>query len=161
MALDIIVADYNNPEHCLALVSLLNSYACDPMGGGEAIAPSVLETLPSKLAKRRDAISLIAYVDGHAVGLLNAFEGFSTFKAKPLLNIHDIAVEPPYRGQGIGQQLLAKAEQCARERGCCKLTLEVLEGNLAAQQSYTKFGFAGYELNPQMGKALFWQKDLV
>jgi hypothetical protein len=30
----------------------------------------------------------------------------------------------------------------ARQRGCCKITLEVLEGNAVAQASYGKFGFA-------------------
>ena len=42
-----------------------------------------------------------------------------------------------------------------------KLTLEVLEGNSVAQSAYRAFGFEGYELDPQMGKALFWQKKLV
>ena len=34
------------------------------------------------------------------VGLATTFEGFSTFAAKPLINIHDIAVLPDYRGRG-------------------------------------------------------------
>ena len=56
--------------------------------------------------------------------------------------------------------MLEKVEQIAIERGCCKLTLEVLEGNQAAQNSYQKFGFSAYELDPEMGRALFWDKKL-
>ncbi len=47
-----------------------------------------------------------------------------------------------------------------KTRDCCKLTLEVLEGNHIAQAAYTKFGFSGYELDPEMGRALFWEKKL-
>ncbi|WP_267313813.1 hypothetical protein [Limnobaculum xujianqingii] len=32
--------------------------------------------------------------------------------------------------------------------------------NEIAKGSYRKFGFSGYELDPQMGKAVFWQKKL-
>jgi ribosomal protein S18 acetylase RimI-like enzyme len=51
-------------------------------------------------------------------------------------------------------------EEIAVELGCCKLTLEVLEGNHIAQAAYKSFGFNGYELNPQTGRALFWEKKL-
>jgi ribosomal protein S18 acetylase RimI-like enzyme len=65
-----------------------------------------------------------------------------------------------FRGQGISKKLLQKSEEIAKSLGCCKLTLEVLEGNTTAQAAYKASGFAGYELDPQMGKALFWQKKL-
>jgi hypothetical protein len=40
-------------------------------------------------------------------------------------------------------------------------SLEVLEGNKSAQAAYKASGFDGYELDPKMGKALFWQKKLA
>ncbi|PWQ99633.1 GNAT family N-acetyltransferase [Leucothrix arctica] len=43
---------------------------------------------------------------------------------------------------------IPKVEEQARAKGCDKVTLEVLEGNKAAQGSYRKFGFEGYELDP-------------
>ena len=55
---------------------------------------------------------------------------------------------------------VARTELIARQLGCCKLTLEVLENNLGAQASYRKAGFAPYQLDPQAGRALFWQKPL-
>jgi len=45
--------------------------------------------------------------------------------------------------------------------GCCKLTLEVLSGNVGAQKAYRAAGYAPYELDPQMGSAQFWQKRLA
>jgi hypothetical protein len=39
--------------------------------------------------------------------------------------------------------------------------LEVLEGNTIAQMAYKSCGYSGYELNPKMGRAMFWQKKLI
>ncbi|RMM86761.1 Acetyltransferase, GNAT family [Pseudomonas savastanoi pv. glycinea] len=61
---------------------------------------------------------------------------------------------------GISQKMLLKVEEIARQRGCCKLTLEVLEGNEVAQGAYRKLGFDNYQLSPEMGRAMFWQKAL-
>jgi ribosomal protein S18 acetylase RimI-like enzyme len=92
--------------------------------------------------------------------LITSFEGFSSFAAKPLLNLHDVAVLPDYRGLGIAQALLSCAESYARSIGCCKLTLEVLQGNAVAQKAYLRFGFAAYTLLEEQGAAMFWQKKL-
>lgn len=160
MNISIQQADYHNSEDAQAIVNLLDAYARDPMGGGEPLSPFVKDNLVIELAKRSFALSLIAFVDTKPVGLLNAFEGFSTFKAKPLINIHDIIVLSEYRGMQVGKKLLEAVEGIARQKNCCKITLEVLQGNKGAQQAYHKAGFAGYVLDPEMGQALFWQKNL-
>lgn len=160
MSLELVRVDYQNARHSKDLVALLNHYASGTEGGGKALPAEVLDKLPAALAKLPHAFSFLCYRDGVAAGLINAFEGFSTFKCQPLLNIHDVVVLDHFRGLGIAALLLDAVELLARERGCCKITLEVLEGNIAAQKAYLKFGFDGYELDPQMGKALFWQKVL-
>lgn len=159
--INIVLVDYNNPQQGSDLVLLLDSYARDPMGGGEALGQYVKDNLVKELSKRDFGLSLIAYVNSQPAGLLNAFEGFSTFACKPLLNIHDIVVLEEFRGFQLSQLLLQALEKIARAKGCCKITLEVLEGNAIAQRAYQKAGFAGYELDPQMGRAMFWQKKLV
>ena len=126
MPLHILPVDYQNLKHRHALVMLLDAYAQDPMGGGEGLAQDVKARLCDDLAARTDAASFIAWLGNAPVGLVNCIEGYSTFKAQPLMNIHDIAVLPGHRGAGVGQALLAAAEQHAKDRGCCKLTLEVL-----------------------------------
>ncbi len=149
------------PEHARALIELLDEYAAGPQGGGVPLATQVREQLPGVLAARAHYIGWLAF-DGHQpVGLLNAFEGVSTFKARPLLNIHDIAVTASHRGRGIGRALLAQAERHALKTGCCKLTLEVLEGNRTAIGLYRDVGFAAYELDPTMGRAMFFEKWLT
>ncbi|MEB0204519.1 GNAT family N-acetyltransferase [Pseudomonas sp. CCC3.1] len=156
----IVQADYTNPVHAQALRDILNHYAKDPMGGGEALSPQVLEQLPGELAKRAHAFSVLAFVDDKAAGLVNCFEGFSTFAGQPLVNVHDVSVVDTYRGLGLSQRMLEKVEAIARERGCCKITLEVLEGNSVAQCAYRKFGFSEGQLDPAHGRMLFWNKYL-
>ena len=103
---------------------------------------------------------IIGLVNGEPAGLVICFEGFSTFSCRPLLNIHDVVVTKNHRGKGLAKRMLQRAEDIALRLGCCKLTLEVLEGNVVAQAAYRAVGFAGYELDPRMGKAMFWEKKL-
>ncbi|MNW03855.1 hypothetical protein D3C71_1998490 [compost metagenome] len=56
--------------------------------------------------------------------------------------------------------MLQVVEGIARERGACKLTMEVLSGNHSALRAYAREGFAAYALDPQMGQAQFLQKLL-
>lgn len=160
MNIEIVQADYQDSEHAKAVVLLLDMYARDAMGGGHGLSDHVKQNLVAELARRPTAFSVLAFVDGHPAGLVNCFEGFSTFACKPLINIHDVAVAGEYRRQGIAQKMMAYVEKIAEERGCCKLTLEVLQGNHNAQQMYSKLGYAGYQLDADTGGALFWQKRL-
>ena len=154
------VVNYLDPHDQQALISVLDMYARDPMGGGTPLPPETRLRLCDDLAQFSGAISWLAWQDGVPVGVLNALPGYSTFKAKPLINVHDIAVDPAYRGQGVGQALLAALEQHARVTGCCKITLEVLSGNAVAMRAYGRFGFEQYTLSASTGQALFMQKWL-
>jgi ribosomal protein S18 acetylase RimI-like enzyme len=160
MNIEIIKADYVNKKHAKEIAALMNSYATDPMGGGKPLPEEVKNNLAQELSKLPYAFSVISYVDNVAAGLVTCFELFSTFSCKPLINIHDVIVLKEYRGNGLSHKMLRKVEEIAISKGCCKLTLEVLEGNKVAQSSYKKLGFSDYELDPKMGKALFWQKIL-
>ena len=61
---------------------------------------------------------------------------------------------------GVRERGLAEVERMARDRGACKLTLEVLSGNAPAWRLYQRIGFAGYQLDPALGSARFLQKCL-
>lgn len=157
MKIDLIQADYLDPKQAADLLFLLDSYAQDPMGGGVALSCEVRQNLTTSLAALPHAVTLLCYVDGQPAGLANCFEAFSTFSCRKLLNIHDFAVLERFRGLGLSQRMLGELALLAKERGCAKLTLEVLTGNLAAKGAYEKFGFAPYELDPALGQAQFWQ----
>lgn len=156
-----VIADYADPGHAAAIPMLLDAYARDPMGGGRALSAHVLAALIPGLSGNPQAFTVLAYDAGEPAGLANCFEGFSTFAGKPLVNIHDLVVSPAHRRRGIGAALLDAVDAEARRRGCCKVTLEVLEGNRVARALYERQGFARYALDPAAGHALFLEKKLA
>lgn len=146
-------------------LDLLDHYAQDPMGGGTGLSDYAKANLARELRvlpSFHGALAWLVQPDGseQAVGLVNCFAGFSTFAAKPLLNIHDIVVHADFRGRGIAHALLGWVEERAHELGCCKLTLEVLSNNTTAMAAYARAGFVPYVLDPAAGQALFLQKIL-
>lgn len=165
--IEVCRVDYADPGEVRALVQLLDGYARDAAGGGQALPPEVLQGLPAALQQRPQAFSVMAWAPQGAgkepvpVGLVNCFEGFSTFACRPLVNVHDVVVAPDWRGRRIAQRMLALVETIAHERGACKLTLEVLSGNASAMALYLREGFAPYALDPAMGQAQFLQKNLA
>lgn len=158
--LEIVRVRYDDPAHAAALVDLLDAYARDPAGGGEPLSDFARAHLISQLAARPFVFSVLAFDGDTPVGLVNAIEGFSTFACRPLVNVHDVVVATSHRGHGIAVAMFAEIEAIARERGACKLTLEVLSGNHAARSLYQKLGFDDYRLDPAMGAAQFMQKWL-
>jgi ribosomal protein S18 acetylase RimI-like enzyme len=96
------------------------------------------------LPEHPTALVLLAFAEGRAIGVTVCFFGFSTFEARPLLNVHDLAVVPEWRGKGVGRALLTATEERAVRRGCCKLTLEVQDENRRARALYESFGFSDF-----------------
>lgn len=147
-----------DPRDAADLVALLDGYASGTTGGGTPLAPDVRQRLPGVLAARAHYVGLLARVDGVAVGLANCFEGVSTFRARPLLNLHDLVVADGWRRRGIGIALLEAVIAEARARDCCKVTLEVLSENRTAIAAYERTGFRPYALDPAMGEARFYER---
>lgn len=152
--------NFRDAKDRAAFIYVLDSYARDPMGAGHPLADDVRARLCDDLAGLSYAVSYLAWAHDEPVGLINGFVGYSTFKARPLINIHDIAVVPDRRGQGVGRKLLDAMQQHAQALGCCKMTLEVLSGNEPARLAYLKYGFEDYALDPEVGTAMFMQKWL-
>ncbi|MCF5619362.1 GNAT family N-acetyltransferase, partial [Pseudomonas syringae] len=94
----VLQASYTNPVHADAIGFVLNEYSLDVMGTGRPLSADTRQQLAIELAKRPHAFSVLAFVSGEPVGLINCFEGFSTFACRPLVNIHDVAVIAQYRG---------------------------------------------------------------
>ncbi len=160
MGIDVRVADMGDAGDATDLVALLDEYARDLMGGGKPLRDEVKKRLPGDLAVRAGCVVLLARLDGIPAGAAVAFEGYSTFEASPLLNLHDFVVAPAFRGRGVAKSMLQRLEEVARSRGCCKITLEVLSNNHRARGIYAAAGFGAYELDPAAGQALFFQKKL-
>ncbi|MCW3804863.1 GNAT family N-acetyltransferase [Plebeiibacterium marinum] len=149
------VIDLKRKEHRDALVSLMNDYMLDEMGLGRELSEDLADKIISGLQKQNNYIGFLLKTDKKYVALANCFVGFSTFKAKKLLNIHDFVVTPEYRKRGAGYTLLNKISEYSRLKDFCKVTLEVRDDNFNAMNLYKKTGFQ--DCNPRM---YFWENLL-
>ncbi|MDX2018802.1 MAG: GNAT family N-acetyltransferase [Deltaproteobacteria bacterium] len=154
----IIEADLANPSHQQSIVALTSAYAMDAMGNGAPLAPEVLQRLIPALRAHPTTMVFLALVQGSAVGIATCFLGFSTFAARPLINIHDLAVLPEHRGRGVGHALLCAVQAKAQALGCVKITLEVQENNHRARRTYERFGLGQAVYGDATGGSLFYSK---
>ena len=156
----IVDADLSRPEHQNALVTMLDAYMRDPMEGGQPPSERVKRDLIPGLRAHPACYVFLAYRDGSPVGFSICFLGFSTFNARPLINIHDIFVDSSVRGMGIGAMLLKRIEAKAHELNCCRITLEVREDNRVARGLYRKVGFDRVVVGAKRVPMEFWHKLL-
>jgi len=147
--------DFACAEDVSSYLELLDAYARDPMGGGAALPREVRKRLPRDLAERPGTFCLLVEITGQVAGMATCFLGYSTFRARPLLNIHDIAVRNESRGRGAARALLDAITDLALQLGCCRITLEVREDNGRARAIYRQAGFV------PGGCGLFMEKALL
>lgn len=138
----VVKADFTSVRDVFSIISLINEYRNDPMGGNlPVLTPEAEVALIDGLKNHPVSIVLLALYEEEVAGLIVCFLGFSTFKAKMLLNVHDIIVKKQFRKNGIGKRLLQEAAKLARETDCCRLTLEVRCDNQDAKRLYSSAGF--------------------
>lgn len=137
--LKVIRANLRRAEHVRAVVRLIDMYAADSMGRAQPLSAWARQRLIPGL-RRHGALVLLGIVGRRAVGVAVCFIRFSTFSARPILNLHDLAVSSDVRGVGVGRALLQASLELARRRKCVRLTLEVRRDNRVAQRLYRRFG---------------------
>ena len=158
--MNLIVTRYHLEEYadsdCRNVVEMISAYYADPMGNGAEYPQERTDALIAGLRAHPKAIILCAVLPdpdepvfgdtheslfGEAVGMAICFEGFSTFSAKPIVNIHDLYVREEYRRQGVAKALFAAVEEQAKAIGACRVTLEVRQDNEKAQALYRSLGY--------------------
>lgn len=150
-----IKVDINNPIHCMQLLNLLNDYMEDEMGISQSMPKEMGPKIIEGLKKHSAYLGFFVCVENEYAALANCNLNYSTWQAKFLINIHDFIVSPKFRKQGVGEFLLKEMELFAKEKGYCKINLEVRNDNLKAQNLYKKVGYS--DCKPPMH---FWEKLL-
>src|SRR5262245_41017663 len=102
----IVEADLGNSQHQAAIVHLVDAYARDPMGGGRTLPEKVCAALIPGLQRHSTTLVFLAWHSATPVKIAICFVGFSTFLARPLINIHDLTILPSHRGQNVKRLLL-------------------------------------------------------
>lgn len=95
-------------------------------------------------ARRGKRMLLVAEVDDRVVGQI--FIQFNYFRAElddgvPSGYLHAFRVRPELRGQGIGTQLLRRAEVALRERNLDRAVVAVARDNQGALRLYKRLGY--------------------
>jgi ribosomal protein S18 acetylase RimI-like enzyme len=153
---EVRLANLDDPADQAATIELLDMYCRDEFGDSAPLSDEARRNLIPGLKAHGGGKVFLAFANGDAVGLAICLVGFSSFRGRPLINIHDIAVRPESRGRGVGRALLAAISQEAERTGCCKVTLEVRSDNKRAQALYSSEGFVATE--PQ---TWFWSKPIT
>ncbi len=151
----LIQVDLENPVHCEQLLHLLNDYMEDEMGISESMPEELGPKIIEGLKKHSAYMGFFICIGDDYAGLANCNLNFSTWKASPLINIHDLIVSPHFRQQGVGLFLLKGIENYAAENGYCRINLEVRHDNFKAQNLYKKAGFTECQPNN-----FFWENRL-
>lgn len=151
------LANLADPADQTTIVELLDMYCRDQFGDENPLSAEARANLIPGLIAHGGARVFLAHEDDVPAGLAICLIGFSSFRGKPLINIHDLAVAPGFRGRGIGRALLTAIDDEARCLGCCRVTLEVRADNELAWQLYRRCGFRPSE----PAETWFWSKPLV
>ncbi|HLF76581.1 MAG TPA: GNAT family N-acetyltransferase [Dehalococcoidia bacterium] len=85
---------------------------------------------------------LVAEADGLIVGTacLIVIPNLS-YRARPHAIIENVVVDSSARSRGVGEQLIRRAIDVAREAGCYKVTLTSNKARIDAHRFYERLGF--------------------
>jgi GNAT superfamily N-acetyltransferase len=83
---------------------------------------------------------LIAEADSKPIGFALFFHNYSTWQGRPGLYIEDLFVEEQWRKHRVGRKLIAAVARIAKDRGCARIDLSVLNWN-PAREFYSRLGF--------------------
>jgi GNAT superfamily N-acetyltransferase len=122
---------------------MTRTYARDPMARGEDLPPDVVERLVDEMRSHPAFVAFLAFDGKEAIGVATCLVSFSSFRAKRLMNIHDLCVAPSHRGRGVSRALVEAVEEYARANGMGGVTLEVYGRNHHARRVYKALGFSG------------------
>ena len=155
MSYRIVEANLDEPSHAAGLVHCIDSYASEDMGGGHALSHDVKQRLVPGLKQHPSRLVLLALREHEVVGAAVCFMGYSTFAARPRLNVHDLCVLEAHRGHGLGRRLMEAVLERARDAGCSAVSLEVRTDNEIARRLYESLGFG-----PGFAALEFWVRPL-
>ena len=112
-------------------------------------------------AKNELASYIVGVLDGKIVAYAGAWVSFNQ------ADVMSVAVDPEYRGQGLGTLLFGELIRVVKARGATAITLEVRPSNTAAIKLYESFGLRsvgrrrGYYSDNGEDALIMWNTRLV
>lgn len=78
--------------------------------------------------------------EDQVAGLMVVYQSYSSFECGKILFLNDLWVEPAYRKKGVGQILMTKVQELAKEMNCKRVDLQTDLTNKKARSLYEKNG---------------------
>jgi GNAT superfamily N-acetyltransferase len=88
-----------------------------------------------------ESVIFLAMEGEAALGFVQLYPVFASVAMQRLWLLNDLLVEPSARRQGVGQALMKRSEEFARETGSRGLFLRTAADNLPAQRLYERCGW--------------------
>lgn len=103
--------------------------------------------------KDSNALFIIAQFNNEVVGLVQLDIIMDVFKGVKYGYINSVCTSPHYRRMGIGEKLMTKATEIAKENNCKYIELTSSDSKVAAHKLYFKNGY-------QIRKTNVFKKEL-
>ena len=94
-----------------------------------------------KRLQLNESVIFFAEMDGKAVGFTQLYPLFCSLEMKRIWLPYDLYVDESARQHGVAQQLIARAEQLAKESDSAFIMLSTATDNTKAQALYERSGF--------------------
>ena len=89
-----------------------------------------------------ESVVFLATMTGTAMGFAQLYPSFSSTALARVFILNDLFVAEAGRRAGVASALLAAVEEYACSCGACRVSLNVAQGNVAAQELYGAAGWA-------------------
>ncbi|WP_339149020.1 MULTISPECIES: GNAT family N-acetyltransferase [unclassified Sutcliffiella] len=91
--------------------------------------------------ENEDSVIFVVKINDEYVGFTQLYPTFSSISMKKAWILNDMFVDAKARNHGVGENLLQKAKEFARETGAKSITLETAPDNEVAQRLYKRNGY--------------------
>jgi ribosomal protein S18 acetylase RimI-like enzyme len=140
MSIEVVTASF---DHLPELAKLFDAYR---VFYGQ---PSDVEAARAFLHERftlGESIVFMAMLEDRAVGFTQLYPMFSSVSLRRMWILNDLYVEADVRGQRVGERLIERAVQLAKESGAKGIQLETAHTNTSGQRLYERLGFQREDL---------------
>jgi len=83
---------------------------------------------------------LVAEDNGKVIAYALFYQNYATFRGQRGMYLEDLFISQAHRGSGIGEAMIRRVAQIAKQQGCERIDFQVLEWNSSAIGFYEKLG---------------------
>jgi len=133
--LNIIKSDLSNLSDVARLFDLYRQfYKCPP---DAQLATNYIK----ERMENGESDIFLALDENSACGFMQLYPSFCSVQAVKIFILYDLYVDEKFRRAGVGEALMNRATQWAKENGAARLDLLTEHSNTAGQHLYEKLGY--------------------